>query len=154
MKKAINSSRNASSNGPAFFVKMFRLSTVRYSIEKEAVDTTRKINIMSYQLFTKAADTSASMNESYEKKTLNFSTQQSHEAIESGNPPFLTNQISPISKPPLNKKEIYIQDDSHGETPSKFDRSGSVLFSILELMLGRTRNPVSQAEDRSREFSS
>jgi hypothetical protein len=106
-----------------------RLSTLRYSVERDGIDTTRKINILSCQLFLKTVE--GSVNES---KTLNFSTNQTEDT---SNPPFyLANQISPIMKNQGdNKKEILIKDSNNSfsnsakQTPSKtnkFDTSEEI----------------------------
>lgn len=96
---------------------------MRYSIEREVVDTTRKINILSCQLFLKTVE--GSVNES---KTLNFSTNQTEDVI---NPPFyLANQISPIQKQSENKREILIKDNSIRETPSKKNYDSSEEISL------------------------
>jgi hypothetical protein len=136
-----------------YFTEIFsfhRLSTLRYSVEKENIDTTRKINIMSYQLFLKAYETlPLAVNDSAEKKSFNFSGTQYEDSADNGHPPFLSQQISPIvSKPP--KKEIYIQDNSLKDTPDKFHSptGESVQMSKLRNQANDSFRKIEQLQER------
>ena len=63
------------------------------------------------------------INESLHKKTLNFTTQQSIEHNDSyGQPPFISEQISPIGQDKLKGREnIFIQEQSiHGSGSKQY----------------------------------
>ena len=89
---------------------VIRLNSVRYQIEKESVDVSKKIDIMSYQAFAKLVEASGL---SHLNRTLNLSSISPHGDFNASPEHFnsLSGQISPIAHNiGLEKKEVSFKD--------------------------------------------
>lgn len=97
--------------------RCFKLTTLRYFIDKESLDPSKKANFVLYQNYAKQAE--LSVNES---AIVGLRTPPSGMKAQdnSGINPFLVEGLSPIGQTMRSNREgIYIQDNSGMDTPIK-----------------------------------
>jgi len=120
--------------------RCFKLTTLRYVIDKEQFDSSKKANFVLYQNYAKQAE--LSVNESVImglKTPPSGSGMSSAKKQEAGANPFLVEGLSPIGQALRSNREgIYIQDNSEAETPIKRDASN----------VGKIKNDVANVMDR------